>query len=100
MNTRSVFIEIRTWRDTQNGNTYSTAEIWANGVIVAGISRSYGDATQRLHEAKAALIELGVIPPIRHFSELANDSIDFYTATIAGKKSELHKTNTQKNEGK
>jgi hypothetical protein len=100
MNTRSVYIEIRTWRDKLNGNDYSTAEIWANGELVETIARSYGDAMMRLYTAKRILIDLGIIPQVNHFSDLANHSIDFYTATIAGKKSELHKTNTQKNEGK
>lgn len=93
MNTRSIFLEIRTWRDKINGNTYSTAQVWANGKIVNQTRMSYGDAMQREHEAKTALIEAGLIPPVRYWSELANDGIDFYTVTIAGKKSELHKTN-------
>ena len=93
MNTRSVFIEVRTWRDVQNGNTYSTSQIWVNGKIVAENARNYGDAEMRLYEAKMWLTEAALIPGVRYWTDLAGYSIDFYTATIAGKKSELHKTN-------
>lgn len=93
MKTRSVFIECREWRDQVNGNTYSTSEIHVNGWIIARQLIAYGDATQRLYEAKKLLIVSGNIPEITHFSELAALGIDFYTVTSRVKKNQLHRSN-------
>lgn len=81
--TRSIFIDIREWRDKTYGNTYYSAIVSVDGdwVFTTGMSYGYGD--QAIHDAAKELQALGIIPELGRSAatyELRNLGLDFYYA--------------------
>jgi hypothetical protein len=44
--TRAIHLSVRRWRDKVNGNTYFSARIYADGVLVATLPFQYGYGSQ------------------------------------------------------
>lgn len=70
---RSIVILGRLWRDKINGNTYHSAQVLADGVLVACAPFQYGYGSQWEWSAAIALEKAGLMPDRKRYG---NSSVE------------------------
>ncbi len=92
---RSIFIDVREWRDKTYGNTYYSAVVSVDGEWVFTTGMNYGYGEQSVYEVAKTLRELGYINGIdTHYSlmrEMREAGIDLYVSKSDVNKRELPK---------
>lgn len=92
---KSIFIDVREWRDKMYGNTYYSAIVTVDGVwqFTTGMTYGYGD--QAIYDSVKRLSALGLIPTLEGVIspryDLENLGIVLYTARRDVLKRELPK---------
>ena len=92
---RSIFIDVREWRDRTYGNTYYSAIVYVDGkwLFTTGMNYGYGD--QSVYEVAETLRGLGYIdrtdPDGGFTREMREAGIDLYVAKRDVLKRELPK---------
>lgn len=59
---KAIHVEVRTWWDKINGNSYFAAKIYVNGEDVGLIPFGYGSASHAIDEAGDLLANKGYLP--------------------------------------
>jgi len=95
---RSIFIDIREWRDKLNGNTYYSAIVTVDGQwkFTTGMNYGYGD--QAVNDCAKGLATLGIVSDLdehQAFTIQAREAgIDLYVARRDVLKRELPKADS------
>ena len=89
--TRSVFIEGREWFDKTYGNSYFSARVWVDGVVVATLPFQYGYGDHYLSEAASVLHDMGYIADedTSLWVTAKDMGFDLYRTLTTHKKSEM-----------